>query len=237
MNSRITSHVFRGAFGMLLVGALAVSGCKKDKPEPEATPTAPSLSLASLDQPKLEANAKAAGYTQSSKDDESIDAGTIYSLKYEVEGKDVFVNLYDFSQWKKAAAKPSLTLDGSRILYVSAMNDSGSSSAELAEKVKAKGLAGLKRADLEGVVKGAGWKVDEGAEDEDESINVKSFEVEAVRGDDAKGDDADATVILYDFSKPLSESRAVVKDDRALVVGCKEDVALAQKVLQKLAGG
>ncbi len=221
-----------------MLSAVALSGCsKKDKGQPEATQAAPSLSLKALDEPKLEANAKAAGYSQSSKDDESIDAGTIYSLKFEVEGKDVFVNLYDFGEWQKSAAKPSLTLDGSRMLYVSAMNDSGSSSVELAGKIKAKGLGTLKRPELEGVIKGAGWKVDDSAEDEDQSLNVKSFEIEAVRGDEKEGDDADATVILYDFSKPVSEGRAVVRDDRALVVGCKEDAALAQKVLQKLAGG
>lgn len=232
------SRIAIGAFGALLLSTVALVGCsKKDNPQPEATEVAPSLSLASLDLAKLEANAKAAGYTQVSKDDESIDAGTIYSLKFQIEGKDVFVNLYDFSQWQKSAAKPSLTLDGARILYVSAMNDSGSSSAELAGKIKTKGLASLKRDDLEGVIKGAGWKVDDGGEDEDESINVKSIEIEAVRGDEKEGDDADATVILYDLSKPVTEGRAVVKDDRALVVGCKEDSALAQKVLQKLASG
>lgn len=214
----------------------AVVGCSKKETPPPA-PAVASISLSAFDAAKLEANAKAAGYVQSSKDPEQIEAGTIYSLKYQVDGKDVFVSFYDFSGWEKSASKPSIVVDGNRILYVSAMADSGAPSSELAGKVKAGGVSKVNKASLEGIVKAAGWKLEESAEDEDGSTSVKTIEIEAVRGDEAKGDEADATVNVYDFSKPVTEGRALVKDNRAIAVGCSEDAALAQKVLQKLTSG
>jgi len=214
----------------------ATAGCsKKDTPPP--TPAVAPVSLSALDVAKLEANAKAAGYVQSGNDPEQLEAGTLYSLKYQVEGKDVFVSFYDFSGWEKSASKPSIVVDGDRILYVSTMADSGAQSSELAGKVRAAGVSKVTKPALEGIIKGAGWKLEESAEDEDGSTGVKTIEIEGVRGDDAKGDEADATVNLYDFAKPVSEGRALVKDNRGIAVGCAEDAALAQKVLQKLTSG
>ncbi|MCW5789459.1 MAG: hypothetical protein KIT72_03465 [Polyangiaceae bacterium] len=229
-------RVERRAWLVLVLVCLALPGCKKSQPTPAPAPAVTELVLAELSEERLRANAKAAGYKELVNEPDQIEGGTIYNMKLDVEGKDVHLNFYDFSGWEQSAAKPSITLEQSRLLYVSAMGDSGSPTAELAREVKAGGALGeLNRARLEAAIARAGWKVDSVAEEAEEGLGVKTLEIEAIKSEGE--DEADATINLYDFGAAAGEGRAVASHHRALVVACPEDGEVARQVLRRLVGG